>query len=216
MSGISGVLAEFLRHGLPARAVAGWLMLASALLSSLAVADMLDTESLQPWETCALCHGLDGNSAMAKFPKLAGQKVDYLTKQIMDFKGGTRTNDGGQMVNMVTNLSAADIKQVADWFSNQTAPTPTSDPLPAKDLAAASALFNNGSENIPACASCHLADNTNIPYLQGQHASYIEKQLNDFQRGDRSNDRNIMQTIAQQLSTAEIEELAIYISSLPR
>lgn len=39
---------------------------------------------------CAACHGADGNSAAANFPKLAGQGEKYLLKQLIDIKTGTR------------------------------------------------------------------------------------------------------------------------------
>ena len=48
--------------------------------NSLVRGDMIDTGSLQAWEICAMCDGVDDNSNMAKFPKLAGQLYDYLAK----------------------------------------------------------------------------------------------------------------------------------------
>ncbi len=39
---------------------------------------------------CAGCHGADGNSAAATFPKLAGQGAKYLSKQLNDIKSGSR------------------------------------------------------------------------------------------------------------------------------
>jgi len=60
-------------------------------------ADTLITTGMQPWETCAECHNLDGISAMARFPKLAGQKLGYLARQVRDIRDGRRRNDGGQM-----------------------------------------------------------------------------------------------------------------------
>ena len=38
--------------------------------------------------TCAGCHGMDGNSAVGNFPKLAGQGNKYLIKQMNDIKSG--------------------------------------------------------------------------------------------------------------------------------
>ncbi len=35
---------------------------------------------------CGACHGPDGNSVLAVNPKLAGQHVDYLVKQMKNFK----------------------------------------------------------------------------------------------------------------------------------
>ena len=39
---------------------------------------------------CGACHGVDGNSALANFPKLAGQGERYLLKQMQDIKSGAR------------------------------------------------------------------------------------------------------------------------------
>ena len=33
-------------------------------------------------KVCAACHGADGNSATADFPKIAGQHADYLVKSL--------------------------------------------------------------------------------------------------------------------------------------
>ena len=39
---------------------------------------------------CAACHGANGISSSPLWPNLAGQKKDYLAKQLKDFKAGTR------------------------------------------------------------------------------------------------------------------------------
>ena len=39
---------------------------------------------------CSACHGADGNSAVASFPKLAGLGEKYLLKQLMDIRDGGR------------------------------------------------------------------------------------------------------------------------------
>lgn len=44
--------------------------------------------------TCAACHGADGNSIMAQYPKIAGQHPGYLEKQLKEFKLGITS--GGQ------------------------------------------------------------------------------------------------------------------------
>src|SRR2546427_3313999 len=76
-----------------------------AVGTTLARADVIITEGMQPWETCAECHSLDGVSAMARFPKLAGQRPDYVAKQVRDFRDGRRQNDGGQMVATAAGIS---------------------------------------------------------------------------------------------------------------
>src|SRR5689334_1219339 len=40
--------------------------------------------------TCAACHGADGNSSDAQYPRLAGQHERYIAKQLKAFKSGDR------------------------------------------------------------------------------------------------------------------------------
>lgn len=67
--------------------------------------------------TCAACHGVDGNSQAAMFPKLAGQHPDYLYNALLEYKAGTRKNAimGGQ----VTALSEQDMADLAVYFGSQ-------------------------------------------------------------------------------------------------
>jgi cytochrome c553 len=69
--------------------------------------------------TCAACHGVDGNSAVATFPKLAGQNEDYLIHSLRAYQKGTRKN--AMMSPMVAPLSASEIEDLAAYFASQTA-----------------------------------------------------------------------------------------------
>ena len=68
---------------------------------------------------CAGCHGLDGNSAIPMYPKLAGQHAQYLVKAIKAYKGGDRKDP--TMGAMAAPLNDADIDNLAAYFSSQTA-----------------------------------------------------------------------------------------------
>ena len=57
---------------------------------------------------CVACHAVDGNSAISMNPKLAGQHSAYITKQLMNFKSGTREN--AVMAGMVASLNDEDMK----------------------------------------------------------------------------------------------------------
>lgn len=68
-------------------------------------------------QTCAACHGPDGNTPMTPdFPKLAGQPADYLEKALRDYKKGARKNP--MMMPMVQGLSKQDIKDLAAYYSS--------------------------------------------------------------------------------------------------
>ena len=68
-------------------------------------------------ETCAACHGADGNSAAADFPKLAGQHYDYLVKAMRDYKSGARKN--AIMSPLVANLTQRDLEDLAAFYAHQ-------------------------------------------------------------------------------------------------
>ena len=68
-------------------------------------------------KACAACHGADGNSGPADFPRLAGQHADYLVKAMKDYKSGARKN--AIMAPLAANLSLRDIEDLAEYFSSQ-------------------------------------------------------------------------------------------------
>jgi len=196
----------------------------SLSLSAVALADMIDDSGLEPWETCALCHGLYGDSARTKFPKLAGQKASYLSKQIKDFQSGNRTNDGGQMQSMVESLSNDDIKQIVNWFSTQPAPKASPDKPTQTDINNLAAVLGGKLEQT--CGTCHQAASAEpktkapapalqIPFLHAQHADYLTKQMTDFKTSDRPS-TSLHQPLLKSMNPAQIEILAQYYASLAR
>jgi cytochrome c553 len=68
-------------------------------------------------EVCQACHGLDGNSAVADYPKLGGQYPDYLMKALRDYKSGARKNP--IMAGFAATLTDKDIENVAAYYSTQ-------------------------------------------------------------------------------------------------
>ena len=68
-------------------------------------------------QTCAACHGADGNSPAPDFPKLAGQHYDYLLKALHDYKSGERKSP--VMAPMIANLTPRDMEDLAAYFSSQ-------------------------------------------------------------------------------------------------
>ena len=66
---------------------------------------------------CASCHGPTGIGMSPLWPNLAGQKEQYLVKQIKAFRDGTRQDP--MMAPMVHALSDADIDNLAAYFSSQ-------------------------------------------------------------------------------------------------
>ena len=68
-------------------------------------------------QVCAACHGIDGNSQVADYPKIGGQYADYLEKSLRDYKSGRRKNP--IMAGMAAPLTAQDIENVAAYYASQ-------------------------------------------------------------------------------------------------
>lgn len=181
-----------------------------AALASPAVADFAADE-YPPYERCALCHGLWGQSHMAKFPHLGGQRPAYIGAQIAAFLSGSRTNDRGQMAAIVTELKPEEIPVVIEWFSTQDPPEPSGEPSPEGAAAFADA----------GCATCH--SNTaeaapEVPYLTAQHAGYLAKQMTDFKAGARTGTdvAAMHQDLLTTIDATMIEAIASHLSSQAR
>ena len=174
-------------------------------------------------ERCQECHGFDGNSNdigdgvanEGKFPKLAGQHVDYIVKQVRDFRSGVRHND--TMAVMARSVAEEDVRDIAVYFSSQTRQRERSGGNPV-----GKALFENGDGGraIPPCAGCHGEHGEGLaaagnPAIGGQHKRYLKTQLFEWKSGDRGNSPGgIMNSIAKALADGEIEALADYVSGL--
>ena len=66
--------------------------------------------------TCAACHGPNGVSTTPIWPNLAGQKDQYLIKQMKAFRDGGREDPS--MSPMAKPLSDQDIEDLAAYYSS--------------------------------------------------------------------------------------------------
>jgi cytochrome c553 len=79
-------------------------------------ADVADAQAGKAKATqCFACHGADGLAKVPDAPNLAGQNETYLVKALTDYKSGARRHE--VMAMMTKNLSAADIAQLAAYYS---------------------------------------------------------------------------------------------------
>ena len=68
-------------------------------------------------QTCAACHGADGNSSIPSNPKLAGQYESYLVRALSDYRSGAR--ESAIMASFAATLTDQDIRDLAAWFASQ-------------------------------------------------------------------------------------------------
>lgn len=191
-------------------------------------ADIAKGEALSA--SCGACHGADGNSGSAMFPKLAGLGEKYLVKQMQDIKSG-KERSVPEMTGMLANLSDQDLNDIAAFFTSKSMQLSGAKKLNVKTnagitvdslkLGAKIYRAGNADVNVPACSGCHSPTGAGnapagYPRIGGQHADYIEKQLKAFRAGERSNDGEsmIMRSIAQYMTDADIKAVANFISGL--
>ena len=93
----------------------------AALLLGAASAGAADVGSgeAKAKEVCQACHGMDGNSPVPDYPKLGGQRQDYLAKALRDYKSGARKNP--IMASFAGALSAKEIDSLAAYYAAQPA-----------------------------------------------------------------------------------------------
>lgn len=130
-------------------------------------------------QLCLLCHK-PGN-VMGLAPLLEAQPSKYLVKATTEYQTGKRPDP--IMKSNVTDLSAHDIRDIADWFASRAPRVGVWSTDPAK-VAAGEQPVAQGN-----CASCHgpaFAGKDEVPRLAGQKPVYLRTQLHAFAAGRRA------------------------------
>ena len=161
---------------------------------------------------CIACHGLGGNSVVPTFPRLAGQRADYLYWHLVEYKRGHVPES--PMTAQVANLSDEDMRDLAAFFAAQTPQTPANaTPLVAD--AHGGELYANGepARGVPPCQGCHGADATGqadprfrmFPVLRGQHTDYVIAKLKEYRSGSFGNNSfNIFVRLKPHVTNAQV------------
>jgi cytochrome c553 len=169
---------------------------------------------------CAACHGMDGNSAVPNWPKLAGQHASYIERQTALIKSGARPVP--EMAGIVGTMSEQDFQDIAAYYSSQTNNGGVADESIA-ELGQRIYQAGNAETGVPACMSCHgPAGEGNplagYPALSGQHSVYTAKMLTGFRDGTNWGDddasSHIMNGSAAELTDEEIQAVASFIQGL--
>jgi cytochrome c553 len=169
--------------------------------------------------TCTACHGPEGNSANAMWPNIAGQNAPYIQAQLTAFKSGSRMDP--VMSSQAILLSDEDMADLAVYF--ESLPAAAQAVADADSVSRGEALYRGGNTTtgVSACMACHGPTGrgnpaAKYPALQGQHAVYTAKQLNDYASGARTTDgkTRIMRDIAGRLSKEDIAALSSYVQGL--
>jgi cytochrome c553 len=170
---------------------------------------------------CLTCHGPAMDAAPVTpgapvIPRLDGQHVEYLTKQLREFKSGRRKND--LMAPLLASIGNGQLPALAKYFASQ--PTTKRPAEDAELVPQGRAVFEQGVEarGVPPCLGCHLENAVGAPMyprLAGQKAAYIVQQLTNFKSGARTNDPSgLMRNVVKGLTDQEMRAVAAFLSGL--
>ena len=202
------------------------LLFALATTSGVSAEEVADAERIvqqgngKGATACVACHGVDGaGNAAAGYPRLSMLNAGYLAMQLQAYQRGSRNNPIMQPI--AKALSNAEIEAVAEYYAKQTAKVSAEQPKQPESLQEGERLATRGAwdQTIPACMSCHGPGGNGVgtafPALAGQHASYIQAQIQAWKSGQRKGDPNqLMEVVAQRLSDTQTEAVAAYFASL--
>lgn len=201
----------------------------SLLLSLLLVAGglqaqdpALDKARQTAESVCAGCHGVDGNSALADNPKIAGQIPEYIYKQLRDYssiEGAAPRRVNPIMNSMVAPLQDEDMHALAAYFAAQELAPEAAQNRDTIELGQQIWRAGIADKGVPACAACHGPSGGGIPAeyprISGQFAQYTLLQLQAFREGERHNDNNeMMRSIALKMTDAEMRAVSDYAAGL--
>jgi sulfide dehydrogenase cytochrome subunit len=172
-------------------------------------------------ESCVNCHGKGGASNESDVPIIGGYSAEYLTGSLTAYKKQerpcpeTKVRAGGKkgtksdMCQTVKDLSDSDIKQVAQYFSEQkfVRAAQKFDPVLAK----------KGKDiHEQNCEKCHSEGGTvasdDAGMLAGQHMAYLDEAFKEFNSGKRPMAKK-MKPKLEKLDKAGIEALINYYGS---
>ena len=182
-------------------------------------------------KACFACHGENGTSVAPIFPRLAGQRVDYLYHRLLTFKRASAKDpyySKSPMTAMVVPLSEGDMRNLAAFFASQEPQPAVPTPLPASPEKG-ERLFRTGdpARGVPPCQGCHGvgARGTAVdkgpylvyPVLRGQYSPYLVSRLTNFRMGQPHDSTSdfIMSNVARTLDDDSVQAIAAWLSSLP-
>jgi cytochrome c553 len=163
---------------------------------------------------CQGCHGRDGNSSAGEVPRLNGQSWPYIANRVRSFRDVTKqsTHATQFMFNVNSSVNDAVLLDLARYFESQ----PPTAAAPTSALAERGRrLYQKGDgKAVPPCQTCHGATGEGQdanPRLNGQHAVYLRKQLENFSMLTRVNE-----TMNPHIRNMTAEQIAALVAFLAK
>ncbi len=161
---------------------------------------------------------INGVSAQAGVPHIAGQHASYIQGALMAYKKGARKDEVMQQV--VTPLSEQQIADVAAYYASLTGfSSRPKEPGAASMADADQDPFAAIRQLTGMCAGCHGEDGNSeapaTPSLAGQHDNYLITAIEAYE--DETRAEPMMHALTQALTRSQVEDIAyFYAAMVPR
>jgi cytochrome c553 len=154
-------------------------------------------------ETCASCHGENGNSKIPGTPSLAGQQPRYFVAATQEYLTGARAS--APMDPMLRKLSKLDTESVALYYASQT-PLPRSAP-PTGDPAL-------GEPLTAVCGGCHgshgVSTDSATPSLASQDPQYLVQATKAYATTRK---HDLMRRLVANLSDQDLNNIVAFYAT---
>ena len=159
-------------------------------------------------QSCAACHGDDGNSVLEGSPSLAGQPRLFLENQLVLIREEVR--DVPAMKGLLEGVPDEELAALARHFAAQPV-RPTRVPIDTARAGRGAAISKRAL-----CGTCHLpnyAGRDQMPRLANQREDYLLATLRLFRSGVTPGRDTIMSAALHGLSDADLVDLAHYFAT---
>ena len=208
-----------------------FLLFPALLVSTAAVAVDLE-KGKEINGTCAACHGEQGaGGKKGEYPRIAGQRVNYIEGQLRNFRSRTRVNIPMFPYTQERELSDSDIKDIAAYLAgielSNRMPTYTGkeDALTKLLMAERVMIIPRAEGNLEhgeaiyqkQCAACHGKTGKGrgmFPMLVGQYTNYLKRQVDLYLKGDRPHDETGTVGVLNGLKEQDIQDVLAYLTSI--
>jgi cytochrome c553 len=186
-----------------------------AVLAAILCAAAAQADEPATVKNCTWCHGTSAQG-VSTAPRLAGQRRQYVEKQLASFNHHTRDNPFSRqyMWGATAVLLPESARDLANYFSML--PAKAANDGDAELAAVGKKIYELGipDSNIVSCFVCHGPNAEGvrqIPRLGGLSYSYLKRRLEQWGEGYHAAAKPMPQ-IARTLSANEIDALASYLS----
>ena len=166
--------------------------------------------------TCAGCHGTNGQSVGPASPNLAGMSAAYFTESMMGFKAlpkDAEHADDARPATIMNRIAKGYTEEQIEQMAAHFAAMPVYKANVPHDAAKAKAgaeIYDKG------CAKCH-DENGSLPdddsgILAGQWLPWLQYSMADYQSGHREMPKKMKKQV-EKLSDAEIESVLNFFAS---